>query len=178
MGYYTYFTGRLDFTRPLNKAEIGWIQEIIDAGNGELPTTEAIEAIIDKEREEKRVPGQALIVDLPAEIARCAELLGFIAPKGMPEYVDYVLTRDRRGLEYADTEKSYTMIEGLNFIIANARRKIPDFGLKGSMLAHTEFAPYNWHIKIGKDGWATQVPVRDDFARRVINRFRSTFRLG
>jgi hypothetical protein len=178
MGHFTYYTGRLDFTRPLNRAELDWIDTIICAGSGFRAASKEIEAILDKEREEARQPDKALFFDMPAETARRAELQGFIAPKGNPGCIEYVLTDDMRGLKYCDGEKSYRMIEGLNFIIANARRKIPDFGLTGSMHASTEFAPYNWHIKIGKDGWAKQVPVRDDFTRRMANRVRSAFRLG
>ena len=54
MGHYTYYTGRLDFTRPLNGAELDWIQKIIDAGSGLLATTKEIEEILEKEREERR----------------------------------------------------------------------------------------------------------------------------
>lgn len=176
MGYYTYFTGRLDFTRPLNRAELDWIEEIIRAGSSFRAASNEIEAIIEKEREEARRPGKALFIKTPAETARRAELQGFIAPKGNPGWIDYILTEDMRGLEYARTEKSYRMVEGLNFIIANARRKIPDFGLTGSMHAETEFPPYNWHIEIGEDGWAKQVPVRPHFARRIVNRVRNAFR--
>jgi len=68
------------------------------------------------------------------------------------------------------------MVEGLNFIIANARRKIPDFGLTGSMHACTEFAPYNWDIKIGKDGWAKQVPIKLPLRKRVSYSIEKSFK--
>ena len=172
MGHFTYYTGRLDFTRPLNRAELDWIEKIICAGSGFRAASKEIEAILDKEREEARQRGnKALFFNMPAEAARRAELQGFIAPKGNPGCIDYVLTDDMRGLKYCDGE-------GLNFIIANARRKIPDFGLTGSIHASTEFAPYNWHIKIGKDGWAKQVPVRPHFARRMVTRVRNAFGLS
>jgi hypothetical protein len=42
------------------------------------------------------------------------------------------------------------LVEAVNFIIANGRQRIPDFGLKGSMFAETEFAPYHWLLKIDR----------------------------
>jgi hypothetical protein len=156
MGYETHFFGRLEFTRELSKSELAWIEEIINARHAEI--TEEMDAILHSEREARRRPGGPLIHDGPREASRHTELLGFIAPKGPPGYIDYVITEDRKGLQYADTEKSYTMIEGLNFIIANARRRIPDFGLTGQMTAETEFAPYRWFLKIGPDGWAAHEP--------------------
>ena len=108
--------------------------------------------------------------------ARRAELQGFIAPKGKPGYVDYVITDDKLGLKYNEGEKSYRMIEGLNFIIANAKRKIPDFGLTGSMRANTELPPYVWDIRIGKDGWAKQVPIRAPLPQRAANAVRTAFK--
>ena len=164
MGYETHFYGRLNFTRELSESDLGWIEEIINAQHAEI--TLKIERILHWERQARRFRfflqrGFRLgptIHHGRNEASRQMELLGFIAPKGAPGYIDYVITEDRKGLQYADTEKSYTMIEGLNFIIANARRRIPDFGLTGQMRAVTEFTPYRWTIQIGKDGWAKQVP--------------------
>jgi hypothetical protein len=64
------------------------------------------------------------------------------------------------GLVYC-SEKSYEMVESVNFVIANARRKIPDFGLKGALRAVTEFEPHLWWLKIADDGWARQVKFTD-----------------
>jgi hypothetical protein len=116
MGHFTYYTGRLDFTRPLNRAELDWIEKIICAGSGFRGASKEIEAILDKEREEARQRGnKALFFNMPTEAARRAELQGIIAPKGNPGCIDYVLTDDMRGLKYCDGEKSYRMVEGLNF---------------------------------------------------------------
>jgi len=174
VGYYTYFTGRLDFARPLNKAEFGWIVEIIEAGNSR---NAEVEGVIEREREQRRDPAGPLIYRCDEEHSRRLELLGLISPKGAPGFIDYDITEDGRGLEYAETEKSYTMIEGLNFIIANARRKIPDFALRGEMRADTEFAPYSWLIRMGADGWAEQVPIRSDLPK-PLSRLRNLLKLG
>jgi hypothetical protein len=170
MGYETRFYGRLNFSRELSKSELAWIEEIINAQHAEI--TPRMERILHWERQARRFRfflqrGFRLgptIIDGPNETSRQMDLFGFIAPKGAPGYIDYVITEDRKGLQYADTEKSYTMIEPLNFIIANARRRIPDFGLTGQMTAVTEFAPYHWTIQIGKDGWAKQVPSGEPVA--------------
>jgi hypothetical protein len=156
MGYYTQFWGTLKFTRPLGKAELAEVDAIINAG---WTTTPEVKAVIDRERKARRKAGRAEIIDVASEIMRGAELQGFIAPRGWPGHIDYQITADGRGLCYA-SEKSYTMVEGANFIIANGRQRIVGFGLKGSMFAETEFAPYHWLLMIGRDGWAVQKPCR------------------
>jgi hypothetical protein len=60
------------------------------------------------------------------------------------------------GISYA-SEKTYDMVGLLNSITADARKNIPDFGLKGSLFARTEFEPYHWLVKINNDGVAEQV---------------------
>jgi hypothetical protein len=90
---------------------------------------------------------------------RRAQLQGFIAPKGWPQSIDLRITYDRRDLRYC-AEKTYTMVEAVNFIIANGRERIRDFGLKGSLFAETEFRPHHWLAKIGPDGWAMQQRCR------------------
>ena len=156
MGYYTQFWGSLRFTRRLTESELHTVEAIIDAGQTSTPE---IDAVIQREHKERQKPGHAEIIEVGKEIMRRAELQGFIAPKGWPDYIDLRITHDRRGLCYC-AEKTYTMVESVNFIIANGRQRIPDFGLKGSMFAETEFAPYHWLLKIGPDGWAMQQPCR------------------
>jgi hypothetical protein len=160
MGYATYFYGKLEFTRRLTRAEILWIERILSAGTG--TSDPKVEANLEREVTAATAPGHAQIFSMPHITSRRAELQGFIAPKGEPGHIDYQISDDKRGLEYPDTEKSYSMIEGLNFIIANARLRIPDFGLKGEMCAYTEFKPYTWYIRIGEDGWAYQAPTTED----------------
>ena len=50
------------------------------------------------------------------------------------------ISDDEKGLIYC-SEKTYSMIEELNRIIKDARKAIPDFGLKGKLAADTEFEP-------------------------------------
>jgi hypothetical protein len=156
MGYDTNFWGTLKFTRRLTEPELQSVEAIIDAGHTSSPE---IDAVIEREREQRREPGRAEFIHVGREIMRRAELQGFIAPKGWPAYIDLCITDDRRGLRYC-AEKTYDMVEGVNFIIANGRQRIPDLGLKGSLFAETDFAPYRWLVKIGPDGWAVQQPYR------------------
>ena len=157
MGLYTHFSGTLKFTRRLTESELETVAAILRAG--ETRATPEIEAILDREHKERQIPGRAILFDTVRETRRRAELKGYIAPKGWPQFVDLDITGDRRGLCYC-AEKSYTMVKSVNFVIANGRERIPDFGLKGSMFAETEYAPYHWLLKIGPDGWAMQQPCR------------------
>jgi hypothetical protein len=73
-----------------------------------------------------------------------------------PHYACHLrISDDKTGLVHC-SEKTYDMIGGVNFIIANGRAKIPGFGLKGSLYASTEFEPYDWLVKINDEGWAYQ----------------------
>jgi hypothetical protein len=177
MGYYTQFWGSLKFTRRLTESELQTVEAILDAGQTSTPE---IDAVIEREREKDRKPGHAEFIDIGNEIMRRAELQGFIAPKGWPHDIDLDITDDRRGLCYC-AEKTHTMVEAVNFIIANGRQRIPDFALRGSMFAETEFAPYHWLLKIGPDGWAMQQPCRITRAiayspRRYANHLRLNWR--
>ena len=80
------------------------------------------------------------------------------------------MSDDGRGLVYR-SEKTYDIVAGINFIIVNARTRVPDFGLTGMLTADTEFEPYHWFVKIGSDGMAyAEDPAPD---RRIARAFRS-----
>jgi hypothetical protein len=59
--------------------------------------------------------------------AAAPELRGFIPPKGWPQSIDLYITGGRRGLRYC-AEKTYTIVEGVNFIIANGRERFAILG--------------------------------------------------
>jgi hypothetical protein len=42
--------------------------------------------------------------------------------------------------------------------IAEIRREIPDFGLRGSLFSDTESEPYYWLLKINVEAGAEQIP--------------------
>jgi len=56
------------------------------------------------------------------------------------------------GLRWNGCEKTYDLVEKLNIIIVNTRKKFPNFGLKGKMRAKGEDMNDNWYLKIGDDG--------------------------
>jgi hypothetical protein len=162
MGYDTRFYGRLEFNRRLTREELGWLQKVRKAGRFGRDEPEIEAAVMDQAeaRRSERGAGPLLFDAVDGADLR-AEMRGFIVGKNLSPHnaEDLRITSDGAGLEYC-SEKSYNMVEGVNFIVANARLKIPGFGLQGSLFADTEFEPYRWLLKIGADGWAHQEPCR------------------
>lgn len=89
--------------------------------------------------------------DLPGD------LKGYIWPHGKPHYVQFELTEDKSGIKWDGNEKFYKSVEAVNFIIDNARREIPDFGLTGQLEAQGEDIGDHWFLVIGEDGFAKRV---------------------
>jgi hypothetical protein len=154
MGYNTHFEGILKFTRPMTPDELAWIERITDAGHNWTPEiSNAVWARADAERNARS--GGPRMVSGPDAAELAAKMQGFIIGKGLSaDYaVHLCISDDRRGLVYC-CEKTYDIVGGINFIIVNARTRIPDFGLTGTLVAHTEFEPYHWSVKIGCNGMA------------------------
>jgi len=154
MGYQTDFYGKLRFNRKLDESELGWIQEVIHGPRcySSRIRSEYIDTHLanwDNERDNAQM-------DL--ECDRDLRSKGFVVTEGS-SYADLTVSNDRDGLGYR-SEKSYDLVSGVNFIIANARVRIPDFGLRGSLFASTEFEPHQWLLKINSEGRAEQVPCR------------------
>ena len=154
MGYSTHFHGKLEFTRPMRRNELVWIDQVTQAGLHW--TDEARAAIWEKAAAEREARGGGpTIISGPEASELAAGMTGFITGEGLSAgYAsDLRISNDARGFVYC-SEKTYDMVAGVNFIIVNTRTKIPDFGLKGMLAADTEFEPYLWFVKIGKDGMA------------------------
>jgi hypothetical protein len=76
---------------------------------------------------------------------------------------DLNVSDDRRGLVYR-SEKTYDMVDQVNRLIEVTRKLIPDFGLKGTLAADTDFEPHLWFLKIAADGTAyAENATRDQF---------------
>lgn len=150
MGYSTYFHGMLEFTRPMTADELAWIDRVTKAGD---TWTDEI----------RKTVWERKIISGPEVAAMTAEAGGFIMGEGLSAgYASHLrISDDRRGLVEC-CEKTYDMIGGLNFIIVNARSRIPDFGLKGMLAADTEFEPHLWFVTIGKDGMAYGEPTTSE----------------
>jgi hypothetical protein len=117
----------------------------------------------------------AVVVSMTESADLAAKMRGFITGKGLS--ADYAsalcVSDDGCGLVYC-SEKTYDIVAGINFIITNARTRIPDFGLKGMLTADTEFEPYRWFVKIGGDGIAyAENAVPEKRITRAVRSFTS-----
>jgi hypothetical protein len=144
--------------------ELAWIKQILTIGHD---CTDTAFEVVEKNAEAARDArgGGPVIMDGPVIAEVTARMGGFIVGDGLSAIYagDLRLSDDRRGLVYA-SEKTYDMIAGVNFIIVNARTRIPDFRLQGTLAADTEFKPYIWFVKIGKDGLAfAEKATREEF---------------
>jgi hypothetical protein len=166
MGSFTHFAGRLEFTRRLDRRELSVLESVLKAGwyDAEDPKTEAaVERMIRADRVNRQCSKGPLIYDGASMADFRAQLRGFMVGEGITarNAGDLKITNDARGLEYC-SEKSYRMVESLNFIIINAGNRIAGFGLKGQLLALTEAAPNEWFIRIGADGSAYQASAKPE----------------
>lgn len=74
-------------------------------------------------------------------------------------YIDLELTKDFSGIKWDGSEKTYGLENLVNVVIHQMRKKWPDFGLSGSLLAQGEEIGDIWQLTIGDDGLAKKVPV-------------------
>lgn len=162
MGYETNYYGKLEFTRELTREELSALDKIINAALFRDPEIfDATKRQAEATRAIERDGKGALVFD-PCEGADLrAGFLNLITGEHLSPHdaTSLRISADGSGLEYC-SEKTYDMIGGVNFIIANGRERIPGFGLKGSLYASTEFEPYTWLVEINKQGWAEQVPCK------------------
>ena len=95
----------------------------------------------------------------------CRDHPEWVEAKGMT-YIDYRVTQDMDGIEWDDnTEKSYEMVEKLNFVINEMRKEYPNFDLEGELFAQGEDIGDVWYLRM-VDGQAMEVPI--DFDRSKI----------
>ena len=154
MGAYTHFYGKLRFATMLSAEELEWLERVM-AAPGHYSARASSEYWEIFQREMRKWDNE---LDNARMREYCDKLMaadGFVRMTGMSYAADMRMSDEKDGLVYAG-EKSYDFISGINFIIANARNRIPDFGLKGSLYANTEFEPYDWLVKINDEGWAYQ----------------------
>ena len=78
MGYDTKFWGSLKFTRRLTESELQTVEAILDAGQTSTPE---IDAVIEREREERRNPGRAEFINVGNEIMRRASYRASSRPR-------------------------------------------------------------------------------------------------
>lgn len=69
-------------------------------------------------------------------------------------YVDLELNDDFTGIRWNGAEKTYDLDKLVNVVLTQMRKKWPDFGLTGVMVAQGEEVEDRWALRMGADGWA------------------------
>lgn len=67
-------------------------------------------------------------------------------------WIDLELTEDESGIQWNGSEKSYDMCKKINMIIRNMRKKYPNFGFSGKMIAQDEDLNDRYEIFAKPDG--------------------------
>lgn len=63
-------------------------------------------------------------------------------------YINYSLLEDFSGIEWSGSEKSYDMVEKLNFVLGEMRKEYPDFLLEWQLNAQWEDIYDRWILAI------------------------------
>jgi hypothetical protein len=70
------------------------------------------------------------------------------------DYVHFQICKDFGGIEWDGSEKPYRTVEIVNLITELMRRQVPDFQLKGLLLARGDNFNDRWELRIKDDGTA------------------------
>lgn len=73
-------------------------------------------------------------------------------------YINLEFGQDFKSIQWDANEKTYGMQHAVNFIISVMRKKFPDFGLEGEMIAQGEDCEDRWKLVI-VDGRAIKQPI-------------------
>lgn len=73
-------------------------------------------------------------------------------------YIDYCLLEDFSGIEWNGSEKSYDMVDKLNFVLDEMRKEYPEFSLEWQLNAQWEDIDDRW-ILIMEDWVAVEKKV-------------------
>ena len=81
-------------------------------------------------------------------------------------HIDLCFCNEEDGIEWDGSEKTYDLVDKINLIIKEMRKKVPDFELEGKMIAQGEDIDDRWMIVI-EDGFAkeTQLVVLTEKAK-------------
>lgn len=63
---------------------------------------------------------------------------------GKYSYINYSLLKDLSGIEWDGSEKSYDMVETLNFVLEEMRKEYPEFSLEWQLNAQWEMIDDRW----------------------------------
>jgi len=81
-------------------------------------------------------------------------------------HIDLELTKDFSGLQWNGAEKTYDLVEKVNFIIEQMKNKYPDFDLTGELLAKGEDVEDVWRLVI-ENGEALEKKIDLSQKRKV-----------
>jgi len=73
-------------------------------------------------------------------------------------YIDLEFNDDFSGLRWDESEKSYGLVEKVNLIISEMKKKYSDFSLSGELLAQGEDLEDRWLLKM-ENGKALQIDI-------------------
>jgi hypothetical protein len=74
-------------------------------------------------------------------------------------YIDLELTDDFTAIKWNGAEKTYNLDKLVNVVLAEMRKKWPDFGLLGTLAAQGEDAEDRWELTILEDGQAHKMQI-------------------
>lgn len=74
-------------------------------------------------------------------------------------YINLKLTDDSLGIKWNGAEKTYGLDTAVNVVLCEMRKKWPDFGLVGTLVAQGQSVEDRWTLTIGNDGLAHKLPL-------------------
>ncbi len=80
-------------------------------------------------------------------------------PREKTGYIDLEPTKDLKGLQWDDSEKTYYLETSVNIVIAEMRKDFPDFGLRGELLAQGEAIEDRWRLVMESAHHAVKVKI-------------------
>lgn len=75
-------------------------------------------------------------------------------------HFDLELTPDFDGVRWSGAEKTYGMVEVVNTVLYEMRKKWPDFGLSGRLDAQGEEVGDVWALEVSEGGLARKIEYR------------------
>ncbi len=80
-------------------------------------------------------------------------------PRERTGYIDLEPTKDLKGLQWDDSEKTYYLENSVNIVIAEMRKDFPEFGLRGELLAQGEEIEDRWRLVMEAPDRAVKIEV-------------------
>lgn len=75
------------------------------------------------------------------------------------DYINLEMSEDLQGIEWDECEKTYEMVNQINFIITEMYKILPTFTLSGELLAQGEEYDDRWKLIINENGVAEKKDI-------------------